>query len=188
MTDLTQAVADLTGLFEQMGLPYAVMGGFAVRAFGIPRATYDVDFTLAIDRTRLAELCQAVGRLDYTVPEPYLSGWIDQVKGLPLVKFRLYLESRGADIDVFLAESPYQEVVLDRRRREEVEGRSVWPVSPEDLVLLKLFAGRPRDIADIGDVMFTQRQLDVAYMRNWAGQLGLRDELERVLTESKSNS
>ena len=83
MTDLAQAVADLSGLFEQMGLRYAVMGGIAVRAFGIPRPTYDLDFTLAIDRTRLADLYQAVARLGYTVPEPYLQGWVDQVKGLP---------------------------------------------------------------------------------------------------------
>ena len=150
MTDLAQAVADLSGLFEQMGLRYAVMGGIAVRAFGIPRPTYDLDFTLAIDRTRLADLYQAVARLGYTVPEPYLQGWVDQVKGLPLVKFRLYLASRGVDIDVFLAESPYQQEVLARRRREAVQGQAVWLVSPEDLVLLKLFAGRPRDIADCG--------------------------------------
>ncbi len=188
MTDLAQAVGDLTALFERMELLYAVMGGIAVRAYGIPRPTYDVDFTVNIDRSRLPDLYQAVAELGYTVPEPYLQGWVDQVKGLPVVKFRLYLQARGVDIDVFLAESPYQRAVLDRRRCETVEGRTVWLVSPEDLVLLKLFAGRPRDLADIGDVLFTQGQLDFPYMRRWASQLGVLDALERVLTDLNPTS
>ena len=59
----------------------------------------------------------------------------------------------------------------------------VWLVSPEDLVLLKLISHRPRDMSDIADVLFTQGQLDAAYLRHWAGELGVGDALERVLAE-----
>lgn len=54
-------------------------------------------------------------------------------------------------------------------------------VSPEDLILLKLLAGRDRDIADIGDVMFTQGNLDEPYMRRWAKEIGVLDRLETLL-------
>jgi hypothetical protein len=47
MTDLTAVIHDLIDVFEELRLPYAIMGGIAVRAHGIPRPTYDVDFTLA---------------------------------------------------------------------------------------------------------------------------------------------
>ena len=47
MTDLTAVIYDLIDVFEELRLPYAIMGGIAVRAHGIPRPTYDVDFTLA---------------------------------------------------------------------------------------------------------------------------------------------
>jgi hypothetical protein len=57
----------------------------------------------------------------------------------------------------------------------------VWLVSPEDLILLKLLANRPRDIADIGDVFFMQGQLDVTYMKKWAQRLGVADRLEPFL-------
>jgi predicted nucleotidyltransferase len=90
------------------------------------------------------------------------------------------------DIDVFLAETPFQHEVLARRRREDIDGQPVWLVSPEDLVLLKLFAGRTRDIADIADILFTQGQLDRDYMRHWAGQLCVMDRLERVLADFDS--
>lgn len=181
MTDLTAALKDFVSLFERMAIPYAVMGGMAIRIYGIPRPTYDIDFTLAIDRSRLGELFSGVQALGCTVPEEYLRGWVDNVAEMPILKFRLYLENRGIDIDVFLAQSRFQEEILTRRRRELIDDRAVWLVSPEDLILLKLLANRPRDLADIGDVLFTQGELDVAHMRHWANQLGLLARLEDVL-------
>ena len=183
MTDLTKALEDLVQIFERLGTPYVLMGGFAVRIYGIPRPTHDIDFTIAIDRGRLPELYQAATELGYTVPEAYTKGWVDQVAGLPLVKIRLYLEGKGIDIDIFLAESRFQEQLLSRRRQERLDGLSVFFVSPEDLILLKLLASRPRDFADIGDVFFTQGSLDVPYMRRWASELGVLQKLEQVLQE-----
>jgi hypothetical protein len=187
MKGLAETVREFAELFDGMAVPYAVMGGLAVRAYGIPRATYDVDFTAAVPRNRLPDLYAAVADLGYTVPEPYSAGWVDAVAGMPLVKFRHYLADRGIDIDVFLAESAFQVQLLSRRRREDVDGLIVWLVSPEDLVLLKLIAGRPRDIADIGDVLFIQGRLDEAYMRQWAATLGVLDALERSLNDSAAS-
>lgn len=56
MTDLTAVIHELASLFDSMALPYAIMGGIAVRAHGIPRPMFDVDFTLAVPRDRLATL------------------------------------------------------------------------------------------------------------------------------------
>jgi hypothetical protein len=183
MNDLSKAIEDIIRLFDSLAVEYAVMGGIAVRAYGIPRATYDVDFTAAIGRDALPGLYERVQALGYSVPEPYLRGWLDEVGGMPVVKFRLFLEGRGIDIDVFLAESPYQASLLSRRRWVKLNGTDAWLVSPEDLVLLKLLANRPRDVADVGDVMFVQGQLDVGYLRNWAAQIGVSDRLEAALRE-----
>ncbi|HUG94350.1 MAG TPA: hypothetical protein VML55_26200 [Planctomycetaceae bacterium] len=169
--------------FARMQVPYAVMGGLAVRIYAIPRPTYDLDFTLAIDRYRLPELYRALDSEGYTVLDPYLRGWIDEVAGMPLVKFRLYLGAEGVDVDVFLAESPYQHELIARRRVEDIDGTPVCFVSPEDLVLLKLVARRPRDISDVADVLFTQGQFDEAYLRRWAGELGVSDALDEVLRQ-----
>ena len=66
------------------------MGGWAVRHYGLPRPTFDVDFTLTIDRNRLAHLYGAAMADGFTVSEPYLNGWVDTVGGMPVVKLRLY--------------------------------------------------------------------------------------------------
>lgn len=183
MNALSRALADVIAVFERLGTQYAVMGGLAVRVYGIPRPTYDVDFTVAIARDHLPALYQELRTLGFTIPEQYDTGWVDCVAGMSVVKIRRYLKGLGVDVDVFLAESEFQNELLGRRRCEQIDDMEIWFVSPEDLVLLKLISHRPRDMSDIADVLFTQGQLDEAYLRHWAGELGVVDELERVLAE-----
>jgi predicted nucleotidyltransferase len=181
MTTLDDVVRQLAELLEERGIPYAVMGGLAVRVHGIPRPTHDVDLTIKIKREELEELYAAVEELGYSVPETYRGGWIDQVAGMPLVKFRLHVMGHAIDIDIFLAESQFQLKLLSRRQQLTIEEKSLWIVSPEDLILLKLLASRTRDFADIGDILFTQGTLDEAYLRKWAALLGVEQKLEEVL-------
>ena len=183
MTDLTPTLGLLAALLEHMSVKYVLMGGLVVRAYAIPRVTEDIDLTLALERERLPELYDALDNHGYAVPEPYRSGWVDQVKGLNLVKLKRYVGDHSIDVDLFLAESPYQEEILRRGRIADVEGRQFWIASPEDLVLLKLVSGRPRDWIDVADVLFTQGQLDEQYMRRWAAELAIEKELERALAE-----
>lgn len=182
MIDLVQTLRQFAKLFERLGLPYAVIGGFAVRVYGIPRPTHDIGFTLAIARERLADLYEAVRGLGYSVPDQYSRGGVDQVAGIPLVRFS-HAEGHGIDVDFFLAESAFQQSLLSRRRRERIEDTPIWLVTPEDLILRKLPAGPPRDIADIDDILFTQVSLDEQYLRSWAGEFGVRGELESALAE-----
>jgi hypothetical protein len=62
-----------------------------------------------------------------------------------------------------------------------VEGQQVSLVTAEDLILFKLIASRPRDLIDVQDIFFTQGDLDEAYMRRWAKELGVAEKLEEVL-------
>src|SRR5712691_992602 len=107
MSDLTAALRDIVEIFETLHASYVVMGGIAVRVHGIPRPTHDVDFTVAMERSRLNEFFTRATEKGFTVPEVYQSGWVDQVAGMPLVKLRMFLESHGVDIDIFLAESEF---------------------------------------------------------------------------------
>jgi hypothetical protein len=71
MTDLERVLETTTGLFEQLGVPYALMGGIAVRTYGIPRPTYDIDFTIALERVDLPILFHKAREVGYTIPEEY---------------------------------------------------------------------------------------------------------------------
>lgn len=184
MKDLTDALREFSEAFEAAGIPYAVMGGLAVRLYGLPRPTFDLDYTIILDRDRLPAFYDQVEAMGYSVASPYRAGWVDEVAGLPLVKFGLYLGDHLIDIDVFLAETPFQRTVIARRKQELVEGLSLWVVSVEDLILLKALANRPRDRLDIADVRFMQGELDEAYLREWASRLGITQQFEEIWRET----
>jgi hypothetical protein len=134
----------------------------------------------------LKKLYAAAEQLEYVVPTAQAAGWVDTVRGLPVVKFQWFIAERAIDIDVFLAETPYQKEVMARRRQQRADGWEAWFVTPEDLILLKLLAGRPKDLVDVADVLFVQGKLDETYMRNWAQQINLAEALERALSEARS--
>jgi len=182
MKGIDEAARDFIGLFERLEITYAVMGGLAVRAHALPRPTFDVDFTIAISREALPALYQATEVLGYVVSEAQTKGRVDQVQGLAVVKFQWYVGERA--VDVFLAETPFQVQMLQRARREQV-GLQALIVSPEDLILLKLIAGRPKDRVDIADILFIQGTLDHNYLRQWAPRLGVAAELEAALAEAE---
>lgn len=181
MNDLVGTLHAFGRLFDRLAVPYAIMGGWAVRVYALPRPTYDVDFTVILARDRLPELYAAAEHDGFTVPEQYRGGWIDSVADMPLVKFRLYLAGHGIDVDIFLAESAYQRELMRRRVQHTVGGVPAWFVSVEDLILLKLIANRGRDRADIDDLLLARSELDEPYLRRWAGPLGVEAKLDEVL-------
>ncbi len=185
MNQLEEVAHDFVELFEELNIPYALMGGFAVRTHAIPRPTYDVDFTIALTRDRLPELYAAAKARGYEIPEAQETGWIESVKGLSLVKFKWHTtEGKGSfDVDVFLAENAFHQQMLARRQRHAYGSWEAWFVSPEDLILLKVFADRMKDKVDVIDVLFTQGQLDLNYMRKWAKWLNISERLELALNQ-----
>lgn len=40
-----------------------------------------------------------------------------------------------------------------------------------------------RDLVGVQDILFTQGQLDEAYLRHWAGPLGVAEKLEAALLD-----
>ncbi len=68
---LVQPMLDFIKLFEELQIPYAIMGGIAVGAHGIPRPTHDLDFKISIERNRLPSLYKAAEKLGYSVPDSF---------------------------------------------------------------------------------------------------------------------
>ena len=177
---------DVTCLCDTLELEYAVMGGLAVRVHGIPRPTYDVDFQLAVNNDMLNRFFDEAERIGYTVSDVFRSGWRDTVGGMPLVKLKTYLASGvTVDVDIFLNETPFQKSLMNRRVSVDFAGARINFVTAEDLVLLKLIASRPRDLGDVGDILFVQGSIDIQYMNHWAKELGIMDRLTQALSESQ---
>jgi hypothetical protein len=117
MKRLYEALQEIVELLDRLRIDYAVMGGIAVRVHGISRPTQDLDFLIALPLERLDRFFDSIEELGYSVPESYRKGWVERVAGMPLIKFRRYLNDQGLDVDLFLVDSPFQEEMLRRTPR-----------------------------------------------------------------------
>jgi hypothetical protein len=179
-----QALLDeMVAFLEERRVDYLVMGGVAVRFWGIPRPTYDLDFTLAIPPERVPGLCDALRDRGFTIPEIHEKGFVDRLAGMDKVAVARILDGREVRVDLFLVTTRYQREAFGRRVRKAINGGEAWLIAPEDLILHKLIAGRERDLADITDVLWMNPNADKAYLRKWAGELGVSATLEKKLDE-----
>jgi hypothetical protein len=181
---LQAILEDLVSLFDRRQIAYLVMGGMAVRAWGVPRPTYDLDFTLDLDPARVPALGAALRERGYSVPEIFGQGFTDVLSGMRKFAAARFADGREERIDLFLVTTPYQRVAFGRRVRGAIEGTAVWLIAPEDLVLHKLIAGWASDLADASDLLWLNPGLDKAYLRHWGEILGVSRTLERKLAET----
>ncbi len=77
--------------------------------------------------------------------------------------------------------------MLRRRVQATLFGEAAWLSTAEDVILHKLLWNRisPSDLqmGDAAGVVAVQAEaLDNDYLRRWAGELQLRDELQRLLS------
>jgi hypothetical protein len=129
-------------IVEGRSVPVALIGGVALAAHGIVRATKDADL-LATD----------LGLLDATVWMPLEAESVtvsvnrgdveDPLAGV--VRFRRDPEP---PVDLVLGRERWLDGVLARRQPVELSGVSLQVVTAADLVLLKLDAGGPIDLID----------------------------------------
>ena len=68
MKDICDSLPDFVATFDKLQLRYALMGGMAVRAYSIPRATWDLDLLVALNRELFPDFLAAVAEKGYAVP------------------------------------------------------------------------------------------------------------------------
>lgn len=86
--------------------------------------------------------------------------------------FRSLFRPTTVLVDIFDADNPLGEAILERRREVKVQGRVRWTAAAEDLVVLKAFSDRPRDTEDLMKLIAVGgQQLDMPYIENWAREL-----------------
>ena len=81
-------------------------------------------------------------------------------------------------VDVLLADSVFLRSALARRQRITLGTQEVATLALEDLMLMKMVAGRLQDLADLEKIEQNKERLriDLSYIEQWKTDLGLRKE------------
>jgi hypothetical protein len=119
-----------------------VFGAQAVIAYGVPRLSADVDVTVRLvpdEPERFVRDMEAAG-FAMRVDDPE---FVRRTRVLPFVHL-----ATAMPLDVVLAGSGLEDTFLGRARSIDFGGGTFPLIAPEDLVIAKVLAGRPKDIED----------------------------------------
>jgi hypothetical protein len=159
MKSLFRAAAELEAFLVERGWRYCFIGGIALQRWGQPRLTNDIDLTILTGFGNEQAYADALlARYNARIPD---------CREFALKHRVLLLQSRdGIPIDVALGGIAFEEQVVARATRYEfLPDLSLLTCSAEDLIVLKAFADRPRDWADVETIVARQSgRLDWDYI------------------------
>lgn len=155
-------LARLGATLNESNLPYMIIGGQAVLLYGEPRLTRDVDITLGVGIDHLDVLLQAIEKIPLrTLPEE-VAAFVKQTMVLPAID-----ESTGIRVDFIFSLTPYESQAINRANHIRILGQDVLFASVEDLIIHKIFSGRPRDMEDVRIILLKNQDIDIRYIEAW---------------------
>ena len=162
-------------ILGELHVPAALMGGLALTHWGYVRATQDVDLLIALSGVRPTALLAKLAVAGYRAKrrDPLIR--LDDAEFIQL----FYVpkdEVIEVQIDLLLAEAPFHRQAVARRVTlpHSALGFQLDVVSCEDLIVLKLIAGRILDRVDAGELLKANRNaIDFNYLTGWVRQLNL---------------
>lgn len=180
MKALFHFAADIQKIFKKNHWKYCFIGGLALQRWGEPRLTVDIDIMLLT----------GFGKEEQFVDEllKHFESRISDAREFALTKRVLLLRSpEMIGIDISMAGLPFEETVVDRATYFKfLPGVNLLTCSAEDLIVLKAFADRSRDWADIeGIIIRQQNKLDWPYIRDQLTPLCEIKESPEILEKLK---
>lgn len=168
-SDLFASLHASLDALEEIKADYALVGGLAVSAYGLPRLTYDVDLVVRVAQVTWPRLLDGLVRRGYALSAP---GAAPRSAADVLTEIRsdsmTQLWHGRFRLDLLQAADPLHTEALTQRRELPFEGRLVPVVRPEHLLVMKWIAGRPKDLLDVDGILSELgRELDLGMVRVW---------------------
>ena len=165
----------------EVGVSYAVIGAVARNAWAPPRATTDFDLALMADSKGYAKLLSALAARGFSVKQTIAAEPGDGIPDVVLLDNPTALVHRT---DLLIAKTPFEREAVREAVVRDI-GVACRIVRPEHLVVYKLIAHRPRDLADAEDVIRTRQlagePVDLDVVRRWSVEWGVDGQLDALL-------
>jgi len=166
-----ELLAALKKVLGPRRIRWYVFGAQAALVYGSARMTMDVDVTISLAQERVRPLVAALLAGGFASRTKDLEAFFVRSRVIPLFHKRTRMP-----LDLVVARDSLETTFLARAKPIDVGGVTVPVISVEDLVVAKLFAGRPRDLEDVRAVLGARGDsMDLRHVRSLLGQL---DEAE----------
>jgi Nucleotidyl transferase of unknown function (DUF2204) len=184
---LLAALADVMNWLDTAHIPSMVIGGVATSMLGRARLTQDVDALVSLPEDEWANALSSANN----------HGIVPRIED-PLSfarRSRMLLlthTSSNIDIDVALGGLSFELEALARSQTHEMNGVRLRLPTVEDLLIMKAFAHRPKDMEDIKGLLDAHPGADLNIVRRWVREFSkamtmpdLLEDFEKIAARRK---
>lgn len=189
MIPFQKVLIDLLSLFKKTATKAMIIGGVAQSLVARPRATQDIDALILVDFPDLDKLFKEGKRFGF---KSRISDALNFAKTNRVLLLR-HAKS-GIDIDISLAALPFEEESFARLKRVKIGRLSIPLPTPEDLMIMKAVAHRPKDLIDIEAIIDCHKKIDYARVKKWVKEFAdvletpeIYSDLLMLITREKQN-
>lgn len=164
---------------NQANILYMLTGSFAGNFYAVPRMTRDIDIVIELYTSQINKLI-GLFQSEFYIDKDTISEAINKQSMFNIIHNESFLK-----IDFIIRKDlVYRDIEFQRRRQIKIEDTQIWIVSPEDLIISKLYWAKDSysemQLKDIRNLFFSIQDLDKEYIRKWVCELGIEEIYERV--------
>ena len=178
LAPLLAVLRDLMAWFKAREVPGVVIGGVAASLLGRPRLTRNVDAVVLLDEDHWGEFL-AAGTQHGFVPRRADALAFAQETRVLLVRH----EESGIDADIVFGSLAFEKEAVTRATWVELGGVRVPLPLPEDLIVMKVVAHRPRDLDDIEAILAAHPKLNLRRVRRWVREFSAALKMPEILND-----
>ncbi len=180
---LLAALADVMKWLDASQIPSMVIGGVAASMLGRARLTQDVDALVLLPEIEWAKAISTAA--DHGIV-PRIE---DPLRFARRARMLVLTHTASKiDIDISLGGLAFEQQALERAKVHQIGGVRLRLPSVEDLLIMKAFAHRPKDMEDIRGLLDAHPEADLTIVRQWVKEFAaamsmpdLLDDFEKVV-------
>jgi predicted nucleotidyltransferase len=177
----------LNNILQKVGQRGVIIGGVAVGFLGKPRYTADVDAVFLLSTKDISSFLE-LARAENIIPR------IENAEDFARKSRVLLLKHAPTEteVDISLGIMPFEEEMVERGNIKSFANLSARLPTPEDLIIMKAIAHRPKDLEDIRTIVDKYPDLDQDRIERWVKDFAelmetpdLWGQIEKILKQQE---
>ncbi len=182
MNEELEVLINVTHALHSANIAYMITGSVAMNYYAFPRMTRNIDIVIELKEIDTAAFVNLF-KGDFYTDQDSIAEAIRNHGMFNIIHNKYVLK-----VDFIVKKSsPFRQMEFQRKRQILVEKTPMWIVSPEDLILSKLWWSRDShsevQISDIRNLFDSVDDLDIVYIDKWVAEMGLQDIYRMVIDD-----
>jgi predicted nucleotidyltransferase len=155
-------IESLNRLLEKHNYQGVIIGGVAVGLLGKPRFTADVDAVFLLSIIDVPKFLESAKSENIEPRVNNIQEFAKKNRVLPLIH-----TATDTEIDISMGIMPFEVELIERASEKSFSALSVRLPTPEDLIIMKAVAHRPKDLEDIRTIVDKNPDIDTKRIKKW---------------------